>query len=269
MARIDEFAAQIVAVDGVVGVTLGGSRARGDELPTSDTDLGIYHDATLDIPGLTAVARRWAGPDTEVVAPGGWGPWVSGGAWLTVDDEPVDWLLRDIDRVAEQWARAQRGEFAFHRQFGHPLGFLDVAYAGELALGVVLADTGDRLTVLRALMRTYPPALRTAMAKVLIECEFLAMSARKALPRNDTTFISMCLTHALLLCAHALSARNERWVTTEKGLIQRAANLPIAPRDFGVRAATVVGALATPGESLQGVIDEAEILIADTRDALL
>ena len=77
-----------------------------------------------------------ADPGGEVTAPGAWGPWVDGGAWLRIDGTAVDWLYRDLDRVRACWRDAQDGRFAFHAQVGHPLGVPDFAYAGELGLDV-------------------------------------------------------------------------------------------------------------------------------------
>ena len=48
-------AARLVAVDGVVGVLLGGSRARGTHRPDSDVDLGVYYRPPLASTG----SPRW------------------------------------------------------------------------------------------------------------------------------------------------------------------------------------------------------------------
>ncbi|MGC4867075.1 nucleotidyltransferase domain-containing protein [Micromonospora sp. DT53] len=38
---------RLCAVDGVVAVALGGSRARGEHRPDSDWDLGLYYQGEL------------------------------------------------------------------------------------------------------------------------------------------------------------------------------------------------------------------------------
>ena len=133
-------AAELCVVPGVRAVALGGSRARGTHRPDSDVDLGLYVDANVDLDDLERVAGRWTSGDPSIEPRGGWGPWMDSGAWLVVDGVAVDLILRDVTRVADQCARAARGEFAFHAQPGHPLGFLDIAYAGELATCVPLCD---------------------------------------------------------------------------------------------------------------------------------
>jgi predicted nucleotidyltransferase len=72
---IEEMANGLVNVPGVVGVLLGGSRARGEHRPESDWDLGIYYRGALDLAAL-------AGPEIDIAGPGGWGPWVNGAACL-------------------------------------------------------------------------------------------------------------------------------------------------------------------------------------------
>ena len=98
---------ELTAVRGVVGVVLGGSRARGDALPTSDVDLGIYYEGVPDTAVLGRLASRWSGRDVAVGVPGSWGPWVDAGGWLDVEGTAVDWILRDVDRVAAQADRAE------------------------------------------------------------------------------------------------------------------------------------------------------------------
>ncbi len=66
----------------------------------------MYVDLDLDLPALQALADRTSPVAVAVASFGGWGPWVEGGAWLTIDDTAVDWILRDVDRVAAQVARA-------------------------------------------------------------------------------------------------------------------------------------------------------------------
>lgn len=80
-----ELAARLVRAPGVVGVALGGSRARSAHADESDYDLGVYYQRPLDTDALGELARAVAGPGARVTEPGGWGPWVDGGAWLRIN----------------------------------------------------------------------------------------------------------------------------------------------------------------------------------------
>src|SRR4051812_36829252 len=93
-------AVELTRVRGVVGVMLGGRRAPGDALPSPDAALGVYYEGKPDTDGLTRLASRWSGREVAVGEPGSWGPWVDAGGWLEVEGTPVDWILRDVDRVA-------------------------------------------------------------------------------------------------------------------------------------------------------------------------
>src|SRR4051794_10449225 len=103
MERLTEIANRLTEVDGVVGVCLGGSRASGTHGPDSDLDLGLYYRPPLDTAALRLLAARLTGGPVDVTEPGGWGPWVDGGGWLTVDGHRVDWIYRDLDRVHRIW----------------------------------------------------------------------------------------------------------------------------------------------------------------------
>lgn len=230
---LEEMAGELVAVDGVRAVALGGSRARRTHRPDSDVDLGLYYDReSLDLLALRDLAHRWAGRPVDIAAPGGWGPWVDGGAWLRVDGTDVDWIFRDVERVREQCQRANRGEFDFHAQPGHPFGFLDVAYAGEAATAVPLIDPAGVLAGLRALVASYPEALRAAMLDNLWQVDFLLNGAVKGAKRGDAVYVALCASHAVLLVAHAWHAAAREWVTNEKGLVLNVANLGIDSRGF-------------------------------------
>jgi len=254
-------------VPGVLGVVLGGSRARRDHTPESDTDLGLYYRRPLDTEALDALAKRVGGPSAAVTEPGGWGPWVDGGGWLRIDGEPVDWIYRDLDRVAAVWQSAREGRYSFHHQAGHPLGFADISYPGELALGQILADPAGELAALREQVRVYPPALTEALVGGMWEGDFLVAVARKAVPRRDCTYVAGCLFRLVGVCVHALHGAGQRWLINEKGAVASAAAIPGAPRGFRERAEAVFAHLDGDPERLTAAIDAAADLVLDTADA--
>ncbi len=263
--RLVALANRMAEVPGVIGVVLGGSRARGEHAADSDVDLGLYYRPPLDIDALAALARDVGGVGAEVTRPGAWGPWVDGGAWLRIDGAAVDWIYRDLNRVRSSWRAAQRGEFSFHAQIGHPLGVPDFAYAGELALAVVLADPAGELTVLQQQMAPYPAALSQALVAGLWEADFNLDNARKAASRADTAYVAGCLFRAVLLCAHALHGRAGRWLINEKGAIASAGRLPVAPPGFATRAHGVLAHLGDRPDQLKAAIDAAQALLDDVR----
>lgn len=262
-----EMAQRLCDIDGILGVMLGGSRARGDHAPDSDVDLGIYYRGTLDVAALGALARELGGPDAEVTGTGGWGPWVDGGAWLTIDGAPVDWIYRDLDRVQSAWADATAGRCAFHFQVGHPLGFLDVSYAGEVGSGVVLADPEGELTALRAAAATVPVPLADTLVARLFEARFVITGARKVAGRADSAYVAGCLFRAVGLCALALHARAGRWMINEKGAVTSAGRLPGAPERFAERAQALLARIGADTAELAATLDAAAALVAEVEAA--
>lgn len=240
---VQAMARDLVAVDGVVAVVMGGSRARNAHAPSSDVDLGVYTRGPIDLEALDELAARWSTTPTRFARPGEWGPWVDCGAWLEVDGMPVDWIRRDLDRVEAQWVGAQRGEHAFHAQAGHPLGFLDVAYVGEVAHARILQDPTDELLLLQERMQGMPDALGDALVGGLWEADLLLTQAGKAAARGDDAFVLLCLTRTVLLACHALAGRDRRWILTEKRLVAEAETLPHAPAflEAHVRSALATG----------------------------
>jgi hypothetical protein len=107
-------ATRLVAIPGVVAVTLGGSRASGAY--GSDWDFGLYYRGTIDPDDVRAL-----GFPGLVFAPGEWGRLVNGGAWLRVDGIAVD-LYRDLDEVLGWTAQAEQGRFEIQREGGRLRG---------------------------------------------------------------------------------------------------------------------------------------------------
>jgi hypothetical protein len=180
----------------------------------------------------------------------------------------VDWIYRDLDRVIRAGDDAAHGTYRFHAQTGHPLGFPDFAYVGELALGVVLADPNGELSAVRARLSAYPRALaRAVVTRSLWEASFLVDIAHKAVSRTDTTYIAGCPFRVVGLCAHALHAHAGRWLINEKGAVASAGRLPGAPPEFAARAHAVLTAVGATTAELDAALDLAAALIRDTTDA--
>lgn len=265
---LDHLARRLGGVPGVVGVVLGGSRAAGTARPGSDTDLGLYYRGSaddIDVAALRLLVREVAGPQAEVTDHGGWGPWVDGGGWLSVDGHPVDLLYRDLDRVEACWEEVRTGRYSFGTQTGHPLGFLSLAYPGELALGRVLHDPSGVLAVRHAAFGDYPPALAEAVVAGLGEADFLLSGVAKAADRDDPAYLALCLSRIVLLAAHAVCARAGRWVVNEKGLVAVAAAQPTGPPGFADVVADVLGHVVDDGP---GAVDRARDLLAAVHAAV-
>lgn len=241
-AALGAMAEALARIDGIEAVVLGGSRARGSHRPDSDLDLGLYYDhRRIDVDALRSLARSTTGLDVTVAGPGGWGPWVDGGAWLDVGGTAVDWILRDVARVRRQRDRAVRGEFAFHHQAGHPLGFLDVSYVGEAVLCRPLIDPRGVIADLRSGVVPYPERLRASMIANLWQAGFLLDAAGKAAVRGDIAYVALCCSTAAMVCAHAWHAAAGVWVINEKDLVPGVGRLDL---DAGTFLDDVRGALS-------------------------
>lgn len=265
LATLEGVAGRLVLVRGVRAVALGGSRARGTAAPGSDTDLGLYVDEDTDLDGLRVLAREVGGPAAQLTGRGRWGPVVDGGGWLRIDGDPVDWLYRDVVRVADSVADARAGRISWTHQTGHPLGVPSVAYAAEVALGVPLADPNGLLAGARAALDPYPAALTAAFLAELAVADFVLGALGKPAARGDIGFVAGTLHRVVGLCAHAVCARAGRWVTNDKGLVAEAARQPGAPPDFHRRAEDVLTGLASA--ELSAAVDRAADLVAAVRAA--
>jgi hypothetical protein len=284
--RVLAMAGRLTEIPGVVGVVLGGSRAIGTHRPDSDVDLGLYYRGSLDVAALRALAAETADEVLGMSEIGGWGPWVNGGAWLVVersemgggdadeagdrslggvDGTRVDWIYRDLDRVAAIWSECRAGRYEIGVQAGHPLGYYSHVYPGEVALCQVLADPTGEVTRLRAEAQHYPAALADALVAATWEPDLLLYGASShGAAAADAFFAAGCLFRAIGVLAQALHGHHRRWVTTEKRLIDAAGRLGAAPPDFARRAHAILGRTGTTTDEIAATVAAARALVADT-----
>ncbi|MER5394681.1 nucleotidyltransferase domain-containing protein, partial [Saccharopolyspora sp. NPDC002686] len=128
-----QVADRLAGLPGVRAVSLGGSRAQGTHRDDSDWDFAIYYRGRFEPQDLRDVG--WAGEVSEL---GAWGGGVfNGGAWLRIDDRPVDVHYRDLDVGAPQDEAGppRRGDWAAQKL--NPAGRTAHLAGGAVALNPV------------------------------------------------------------------------------------------------------------------------------------
>ena len=265
-----EVAARVGALDGVVAVALGGSLARGRGDARSDVDLGIYYDpdSPFSVEELRALATELDDRHApELVGFGGWGPWINGGAWTRMRGTKLDLLYRDlrlVDRVQDDCAA---GRVTCDYQPGHPHGFHNHSYAGEVHHGLALHDPEGALAERQARTSPYPPALGEAIVRrYLWEARFAVTTAAGAAGRGDLAYVSGCLFRAVACLVQVLFAVNGRWFVNEKGSVAEAAGLPRTPPGFAAEVAAALSGLRPDPATLGAALAATTALTARVHD---
>lgn len=249
MARwVTEVAHGLTDIEGVVGVALGGSRARGTNQPGSDVDLVLYYRGGLARRSVRKVIAHVHDPgaDLTVTETGEWGPWIDGGAWFRVGGLKADLLYRNVDRVKRVIDESIGGHFTSTYQSGHPAGYHSYHLMAEVGINVPITDPRGILAALQGFTTTYPPRLRDAIVRrFLWETNFQLEILERTEVGTDPFFEQAALSRVLACLVQVLYAGNERWFLNEKRAVAELTTFPIVPDRLRARVATVArGGLA-------------------------
>jgi predicted nucleotidyltransferase len=261
---VQAVAGKLSGIPGVVAVVLGGSWSRGDSDAVSDLDLGVYYSGS-DPPSVDVLRQAAAELDTSSSPPvatefGEWGEWVNGGAWLTVGDQRVDWLYRELERVSATIDACVAGRPTCHYYLGHPHGFHNHIYLAEVHHCRPLFDPRGVLEELKERVRIYPPGLKEAlMRKYAYDARFMLELARKPAQRGDVFHVSGCLFRCAAALIQVLFARNEEYFMNEKGSLAATDRFTNRPTDFSKRVSAL---LSRPGESPESLERSLEAMAA-------
>jgi hypothetical protein len=247
-----EIVRELRSIGGLVAVVLGGSWAAGRARPDSDVDLGLYYRAArpLDVDGVRRAAERLNDAPGPVVTPlGGWGPWVNGGAWLTIRGRRCDLLYRDLDRVTatvdEVLAGGNRSDYWQQA----PYGFHSPIYCAEVRVARPLHDPEGVVAALKERVAVYPELVkRRRVSAWLWGADFTLRNEHGAAERGEAYLVAGYLTRAATEMVQALYALNETWFMHDKYVYRDVAEFRIVPRDFMARIDTICGGPLTPSD---------------------
>ena len=266
---VSSLATRLASIPGVAAVVLGGSYARGRAQPGSDIDLGVLYSeadpfAIQSIRELAAAVNDT--PDAVVTGFYEWGPWVNGGAWLTIGGQRVDFIYRNLEHVARVIGNAEAGRYELDLLQQPPFGFFGPTYLGEIAVCVPLFDPGARLDALKRRVSVYPELLRQAVVRDhLWMAEFtLGAFALKFAARSDAHGTATCLTRATNHLVLALFALNRTYPLNDKTALAEIAEFACAPRDFGARLNDLFARLGASAAELGAAVERVGQLLRET-----
>ena len=256
-------------IKGLKAIVLGGSRARGSHSLDSDMDIGLYYDKeTIDFPLLEKRAQELDQEhrETLLARPGEWGKWQNAGCWLTIDNSPVDFILRDIGRVKKAIREGQEGIVSPHYQTGHPHAYFNVMYMGELAICSLLWNADEEICKLKSIAENYPTKMKKEIIRLFsFETSFSLMLAEKNITRDDAYYVTAHLVRSVSALNQVLFALNEQYCLNEKKAVKMIDKFEIHPHDYKNRIDSV---FAFAGSDLARACHHLKELINEVNDLL-
>ncbi len=219
---LQQIIAALKPVQGLKSLVLGGSYASGTQRPDSDIDIGLYYQERqpLNIPQIRAIANTLNDTSNPTVTDlGGWGPWVNGGAWLTIQGQRVDFLYRNIDFVSSTLDDCNQGIIRSDYWQQPAYGFHNFMYCTETAICRPLYDPDNLIAQLKTKVAYYPPQLKQAICKdFLWRARFTLDNTTKAAARGEVYLVTGALARAIHCLIQILYALNETYYLSEKKL---------------------------------------------------
>ena len=266
---VDNVARDLMNVPGIVGVVLGGSRARGTHRENSDIDIGIYYDPTMgfDCIEVGKIAAKYDDEHREnlISSLGGWGPWVNAGGWLVIEGYHVDFILRDFYRVAAVLDDCLAGKLSSHYHAGHPHAYLNVMYMGEISICKIITDPMKRLADLKGKTVPYPKRLKESIIDYfMFEASFSAMLANGNVENDDISYVSGHCFRSISCLNQVLFALNEEYCINEKKAVRMITNFRNRPIGYKEKIDEIITLISSNTKSTKRAVDMLHELISET-----
>jgi Domain of unknown function (DUF4037)/Polymerase beta, Nucleotidyltransferase len=254
-------------VEGLQAIVLGGSWASGTQRQDSDIDLGLYYSesAPLDVAHIKKIAFAINDKANPVVTDlGGWGRWVNGGAWLTIQGQRVDFLYKNIDFISTIIDDCKRGEIQWDYFQQPPYGFYSYIYCAEIQMSKILYDPVGAIQKLQSMVTHYPQALKNKIINAFVwDTEFTLQVATKSAKRGEVYFVAGCLTRIASNLVQVLYALNETYFISDKRLYQDVEQFSIKPQNFAERLDHMLGDIGCDSKKLEETLSSTAILLSE------
>lgn len=266
---INEISKELKDVPGIVGIVLGGSRARGTNHPTSDIDIGIYYDESkgFDVEEVSKIATKLDDDHREnlVTSLGEWGAWINGGGWIVVQGYHVDLIFRDIKRVSQVIDECSLGNVSIHYHTGHPHAYLNVMYMGELSVCKILYERRCHISDLKAKTRPYPKPLKDAIiGYFMFEASFSLMFAKDNTDNDDISYVMGHCFRTISCLNQVLFAMNEEYCINEKKAIRMIEGFNSKPKEYKDRIDKIISLISSNVESTKQGVEVLHNLLSET-----
>lgn len=162
------------------------------------------------------------------------------GGLLKINRYNVDLILRDISRVESVLEECKEGIVYFNYQLGHPHGFYNVMYIGELSIAKLLWRKNDKILKIKEEAEAYPKKMKQSIINFSkFESEFSIDLASKSVKNNDTYYISAHIVRALSQLNQLLFALNESYCLNEKRAVEIIEKLSIHPINYRMKVNSI------------------------------
>lgn len=268
---INKIVIELNTASGIKGIVLGGSRAKGTHRKDSDIDIGIYYSLEdgFNIEELNNIATKLDDENREslIVNLGEWGNWVNAGGWLKVDGYEVDFIFRDINRVEKVIDDCLKGKINTNYQTGHPHGFLNLMYMGEIDICKIVVDNENIIKKLKSKARPYPEKIRdTIYYYFLFETKFSLEFIKKNIYNEDIYYIAGHLFRMISSINQILFAINGEYCINEKNAVKMINEFNIKPKNYKDRIDIIFSSLNNNFNQSENFIKILDELVVDIEE---
>jgi predicted nucleotidyltransferase len=271
---IQSIVEELKKIPNITAIVIGGSYANGTNRLDSDIDLGLYYKeaSPFSINEIKSLANKLNDfPDSLVSDFGGWGKWVNGGTWLTIKEQRVDFIYRNLDFVKKIINESIERKIQSDYYQEPPQGFHSYIYLAEIASNKILYDPENIITHLKNKVKTYPPKLKNEIINVFLwDCEFALSRAQKFTERNEIHLVVSSLSRINHNLIQVLYALNETYFFSVKKTYKDFPLFNKTPKDFLQKVEQVLGNIGTTNDKLRkslqvfsNLIEECKLLTKD------